>query len=151
MALEAISNAVYHDTAKPIEKPRVQPAAGQEAGAASMSISEVPVTSRVAGTNQTDQGQNHLQNDGQNNGQSGNQNTAITEKQIKDAVSKVNSQLKPHRTRCEFSYHEETKRVSIKVIDKESQQVIREIPPEQTLEMVQRVWELAGFMVDERR
>ena len=56
-----------------------------------------------------------------------------------------------NRTKCEFSYHEETKRVSIKVIDEDTKEVIREIPPEETLDMVQRVWELAGILVDERR
>ena len=54
-------------------------------------------------------------------------------------------------TKCEFSYHEETKRVSIKVIDAETEEVIREIPPEETLEMLSKMWELAGLMVDEKR
>jgi flagellar protein FlaG len=59
--------------------------------------------------------------------------------------------MKFHRTRCEFSYHEETKRVSIKVFDKDTEEVIREIPPEEALEMVEKMWELAGLLIDERR
>ena len=59
--------------------------------------------------------------------------------------------MKHARTKCEFSYHEATKRVSIKVMDKETNEVIREIPPEETLEMVEKMWELAGILVDERR
>lgn len=72
---------------------------------------------------------------------------------VKHAVSKANNALKMKhaRTKCEFSYHEATKRVSIKVMDKETNEVIREIPPEETLEMVEKMWELAGILVDERR
>lgn len=72
-----------------------------------------------------------------------------SERQIKSAVNHVNSQLK--RTGCQFSYHKETNRVSIKIIDKDTDEVIREIPPEETLEMVEKMWELAGILVDEKR
>ena len=55
------------------------------------------------------------------------------------------------KTRCEFSYHEDTKRVSIKVIDSETEEVIREIPPEETLDMLSKMWEVAGILIDEQR
>ena len=70
---------------------------------------------------------------------------------IKDAVDKVNQKIVPTKTRCEFSYHEETKRISIKVIDQRTEETIREIPPEETLDMLSKIWELAGLMVDEKR
>ena len=59
--------------------------------------------------------------------------------------------MKQTKTKCEFSYHEETKRVSIKVIDEDTKEVIKEIPPEETLEMIAKMWELAGILVDEKR
>lgn len=74
-----------------------------------------------------------------------------TARRIKDAIDQVNKKMKPTKTKCEFSYHEETKRVSIKVIDEETEEVIREIPPEETLEMLTKMWELAGLLVDEKR
>lgn len=70
---------------------------------------------------------------------------------VKDAIDKVNDKMRMAKTKCEFSYHEETKRVSIKVIDEETEEVIREIPPEETLEMLTKMWELAGILVDEKR
>ena len=70
---------------------------------------------------------------------------------MKDAIDKVNKKIEPTKTRCEFSYHEETKRISIKVIDQTTEETIREIPPEETLDMLSKIWELAGLMVDERR
>jgi len=41
--------------------------------------------------------------------------------------------------------------VTIKVFDKETEEIIREIPPEKTLEMIEKMWELAGLLVDEKR
>ena len=68
---------------------------------------------------------------------------------VQDTVKKTNEAMKS--TRCEFSYHEKTHRVSIKVLDKETNEVIREIPPEKSLEMLQKMWEMAGILVDEKR
>jgi len=70
---------------------------------------------------------------------------------IKDAVDKVNQKIVPSKTRCEFAYHEETNRISIKVIDQATEETIKEIPAEETLDMLSRIWELAGLMVDEKR
>ena len=38
----------------------------------------------------------------------------------------------------------------IKIVDKDSKDVIKEYPPEETLDMIQKVWEMAGIMVDEK-
>lgn len=70
---------------------------------------------------------------------------------IKDAVDKVNQKIVPSKTRCEFSYHEDTNRISIKVIDQATEETIKEIPAEETLDMLSKIWELAGLLVDERR
>ena len=70
---------------------------------------------------------------------------------IKDAVDKVNQKTVPSKTRCEFAYHEETNRISIKVIDQATEETIKEIPAEETLDMLARIWEFSGLLVDERR
>jgi len=36
-------------------------------------------------------------------------------------------------------------------VDKKSKEVIKEYPPEKTLDMIAKVWELAGLLVDEKR
>lgn len=38
----------------------------------------------------------------------------------------------------------------VKVVNTETDEVIREIPPEKILDMVAKMWELAGIMVDEK-
>ena len=71
--------------------------------------------------------------------------------QIEDAIKNANNQIKITNTRCEFEYHEKSKRVSIKVIDKDTEKVVKEIPPEESIEMVEKLWELAGLFLDEKR
>lgn len=73
----------------------------------------------------------------------------VTTEQVKSAVDSINNQLR--RTSCSFKYHEETNRISITVRDKDTDEVIREIPPEKALDMIAKAWELAGLMVDEKR
>ena len=46
--------------------------------------------------------------------------------------------------------HEATNRVTIQIVDKNTKEVIKEIPPEKTLDMIAKVWELAGILVDEK-
>lgn len=74
-----------------------------------------------------------------------------TEKSIDAAFSEMNAKMKEKKTRCEYSYHEDTKRISISVYDSDSDELIREIPPEESLEVLHKVWEIAGIVVDEKR
>ena len=76
-------------------------------------------------------------------------NKEVSTEQVKSAVDNINNQLR--RTSCSFKYHEETNRISITVKDKDTDEIIREIPPEKALDMIAKAWELAGLMVDEKR
>lgn len=69
--------------------------------------------------------------------------------QIKKAVEEINK--KAHNSEAVFGIHEGTNRVTIKLVDKDTKEVIKELPPEKTLDMIAKVWELAGIMVDEKR
>lgn len=133
MALNALNGSSYRNTAGNMTTPEY--VSIHETGTVNINVTDVPAASKSYGNAQ--------------NGEMGQKDTS--ERQIKDAISRANSKMRNHRTRCEFSYHEETRRVSIKIFDKETEEVIREIPPEETLEMIEKMWELAGIMVDERR
>ena len=71
--------------------------------------------------------------------------------QIKKAVDEINKSRTGSQAEAIFGIHEETNRVTIKIVDKQSKKVIKEYPPEQTLDMIAKAWELAGIMVDEKR
>lgn len=68
---------------------------------------------------------------------------------VKKAVEELNKNIK--NSEAIFGIHDETNRVTIKIVDKESKEVIKEYPPEKTLDMIAKVWEMAGIMVDEKR
>ena len=69
--------------------------------------------------------------------------------QIKKSVEDINK--KANHSEAVFGIHEETNRVTIKIVDKETKETIKEFPPEKTLDMIAKVWEMAGLMVDEKR
>lgn len=69
---------------------------------------------------------------------------------VKEAIEKLNSDMRFKRTGCEFTYHEECNRVSIKLYDTNTKEVIREIPSEDTIRMLEKLNELAGLMIDEK-
>lgn len=72
-----------------------------------------------------------------------------TNDQIKKAVEKMNRNMS--HSEAVFGIHDGTNRVTIKIIDKETKEVIKELPPEKTLDMIAKVWEMAGLLVDEKR
>jgi len=76
---------------------------------------------------------------------------APTEKEVKSKIDQANQELKTAKTGLNFKYHEATKRVSITVYNKDTKEVIREIPPEKSLDMLEKMWELAGMVIDDRR
>lgn len=69
--------------------------------------------------------------------------------QIRKAVEQLNKSMA--NSEAVFGIHEGTNRVTIKIVDKSTKEVIRELPPEKTLDMIARVWDMAGLLVDEKR
>ena len=98
-----------------------------------------------------------------NNGQPGQQqdrgavqtDQEVAPDKIKAAVDDLNKTVKQaspmHHTQLSFKYQVATNRISITVTDSDTDEVIREIPPEKTLDMLAKAWEMAGLLVDERR
>ena len=69
---------------------------------------------------------------------------------IRKAVAEMSKKMTSN-TEAIFGIHDETNRVTIKLVDKDTKKVIKEIPPEETLDMIAKIWELAGILVDEKR
>ena len=65
-------------------------------------------------------------------------------KELNELMGKLNCDL-------EFQYHKEVDVMSVRMIDKNTKEVIKELPPEKTLDMIARVWDMAGILVDEKR
>ena len=88
------------------------------------------------------------------NGKDGNRDdsqakqTISENSQIKKAVDEINK--KAHNSEAVFGIHDATNRVTIKIVDKDTKKVLKEYPPEKTLDMIAKVWEMAGFFVDKK-
>ncbi|MBO5166787.1 MAG: flagellar protein FlaG [Lachnospiraceae bacterium] len=84
-----------------------------------------------------------------NNAGEGENGKQPTNEQIKKAVESLNKKME--HSEAVFGIHEETNRVTIKIVNKDTKEVIKELPPEKTLDMIAKVWEMAGILVDEKR
>lgn len=69
--------------------------------------------------------------------------------QMKSAIESINKRA--NNSSVQFGFHEATNRITVKIVDKETKEVIKEVPAEKTLDMIAKAWELAGIMVDEKR
>ena len=75
-------------------------------------------------------------------------------KKVEEAVDKINKQLKAANTKIQFRIHEssysEINKVSIKIIDETNDEVIREIPSEEAIELSEKMHEVIGVLFDKK-
>lgn len=69
---------------------------------------------------------------------------------LQKAVENLNKKMM-NNSEAIFGIHEGTNRITIKIVDKDTKKVIKELPAEKTLDMIAKVWEMAGILVDEQR
>lgn len=74
----------------------------------------------------------------------------FSEKEVIDLIEKANKDIITYDRRLEFSIHEKTKQIMVKIIDVRTDEIIRELPPEKILDMVGAMWEFAGIIVDRK-
>ena len=128
--------------AKPVTKPE---AVDMEVASQETSVNFDPATAKIVETNESDtKGQNQNSENSMYETQ-----REISQEQIKKAVENINKNMS--NSEAVFGIHEGTNRVTIKIVDKDTREVIKELPPEKTLDMIAKAWEIAGILVDERR
>ena len=145
MSIEPLSSAMTYQAqttqqAKPVQKTVVE---NTEVATPEQTNAYDATTAKVAATEKQDS------QSGQDSSQSNTANQQAANEQIKKAVENMNKNLS--NSEAIFGIHDATNRVTIKIVDKETKEVIKEIPPEKTLDMIAKAWELAGILVDEKR
>ncbi len=80
---------------------------------------------------------------------SGELTLAKQQEQIKAALENANKRAQMSHTSARFLYHDDINRISISIVDTETDKVIREYPAEETLNVLSKLYELVGIMVDE--
>ena len=78
-------------------------------------------------------------------------NMPVSERVVIEAIQKANKAILGGNRRFEFSIHEQTNEIVVKVYNSETNELVREIPNEKILDMVAKICEMAGLFVDERR
>lgn len=154
MAIEPLSSVMTYQ-AQPAVKQQVQPvqSADMEVSPDDQTVNVDTTTAAVTKT----QAENS-ENDGANSGNSANSglqqqamNSQSANEQLKKAVAEMNRKISNSNEEAVFGIHEKTNRITIKIVDKDTKEIIKEFPPEKTLDMIAKVWEMAGILVDEKR
>ncbi len=71
--------------------------------------------------------------------------------ELEKNVEQVNKIAETLNLSVRFRIHEESERVKAEVVDRLTDEVIREIPPERVLNMVAQIQSLIGLFIDTRR
>lgn len=69
---------------------------------------------------------------------------------IQRTTDLLNRMLEDLNRQLRFRVHEGTGRIWVQVVDTQTRDVIREIPPEKYLDLVAHIWRLVGILVDEQ-
>ena len=69
---------------------------------------------------------------------------------LEQAVAESNDILFKDDNHFEFEIHEGTGRMMVKLVNKETKEIIKEIPSEKILDLIANIWDLVGILVDER-
>lgn len=75
----------------------------------------------------------------------------LTSDEVNEAVGKLNNALGAYSERVSFKYHEKTNRLIVRVIDSQTNEVVREIPPKDLIKLLEHLQEYMGMLVDESR
>ena len=144
MAIEPISSVMtFQAQGNVVQKPQTHAEAEKPENSSASGTAAVEYVDRTTSVveNAKEKGQS-------NNGEQGMDQQAYHEK-VRKAVEALNKKM--GNSEAVFGFHEDTNRVTIKIVDKSTKEVIKELPPEKTLDMIARVWEMAGILIDERR
>lgn len=70
--------------------------------------------------------------------------------QISKAIDDANRFLVGKNTKFSYSVHKATGRTVVKLVDIETDEVVKEIPPQKFLDAIANLWEMAGILVDKK-
>jgi len=72
------------------------------------------------------------------------------EEDVKESVKDINDIIEKVKEDLSFEVHDETDRMMVKVIDRKTKEVIKELPPEEMLDLSARIHKIVGLLIDEK-
>lgn len=76
--------------------------------------------------------------------------TAATQENVDQAVQQVNDMLQTLSQKLEFSVDKDTDAFVVKVVDKDTKELIRQIPSEEMLELAKALDKLQGLLIKDK-
>lgn len=148
MAIEPLSSAMTYQ-AQTVVKPQAVTPVNTEVPEDGQTVNVDETTAAVAQAQPQDE---KSSSDGSTSQQQqAAKNSQATPDQLKKMIEEMNKKINNSNEVAMFGIHEETNRIMIKIMDKDTKEVIKEFPPEKTLDMIAKLWEMAGILVDEKR
>ena len=147
MAIEAISspNKAYQGSVPNVDAPVASVEKAAEPARSDKGVEKASVNAKNSDAEKMNEAANAAQ--GANPVKS--VETLLGTEAMRKAAEEINRNAK--NSEAVFGIHEGTNRVTIKIVDKDTKEVLKEYPPEKTLDIIAKVWEMAGLMVDEKR
>lgn len=74
----------------------------------------------------------------------------IPREEVERATDKLNRFMSLINKRLRFDVHETSDQIMIRVIDQDTKDVLKEMPPKRVLELLNSLTDIAGLLVDQR-
>lgn len=76
---------------------------------------------------------------------------SLSDQAILKAIEQANKAINGVGINLQYSVHEKTGAIVVKVINSETKEIVKEIPSEKILDLIVKLQEIAGIMIDEKR
>ncbi|HMA60837.1 MAG TPA: flagellar protein FlaG [Halanaerobiales bacterium] len=69
--------------------------------------------------------------------------------ELEDKINDMNDIMETLDEKLSFELHDQTDRIMTRIIDIKTQEVIKEMPPEEMLDLAAKIHEMVGLIIDE--
>ena len=83
--------------------------------------------------------------------ETGKNSTREAREELQSAVNQLNQTANVFHRAVRFNLSDESGRVQVNVVDTDSDKIIRQIPPKETLNVAKRIKDFLGILLDEKR
>lgn len=75
---------------------------------------------------------------------------SISKESLDKLITEVNNKFKLVNKEFSYEIHEKTNRVTVKIKDSETGDIIKQIPSEESLDLAAKIMEMVGLLIDEK-
>jgi flagellar protein FlaG len=111
-------------------------------------IQHLPVKQDTVNEGKQKKDTNELIRDNIKGGEKEQEPTRLSKSELNDTIEELNKHFKMFNTRLSFSYNEEKNLSVIKIQDRKSGEVIKQIPPEEMLQSLSKISSIVGLLID---